>query len=1678
MVRDSDVSSTRSRSRSRTPEPSSTSLRSSGSTLGRKLTSLLPISRKSTKQAPERARNEYGLNTVYQPPESSDVIADLVFVHGLGGGSSTTWCIHGNPESFWPKEWLPRDPDFNGVRVRSFGYNANWSTRAKTPLDVRSFGQSLVEELVSDPMIKASDTPIILLGHSMGGLVIKQACILSKTNQGFAQLAQRFHSFYFLGTPHRGASLAKFLGNLIRISGKGHKPYVHGLESQSEIIRSLNDSFRVHYAGIHLHTFYESLPTPPVGLIVDMESATLGYAEERPQLLNANHKNLIKFQDTSDSNYRSLRNRLASTMAQIRADIEAVKNAAEPEKQDQKGKLPAIPSHPMSNTLPEPPLLYQNTTQHGQLKAIYEYLSIEYAPEDALVALDDTRLEGSCSWLPAKSSFQKWLRAPAPRYFYLKGAPASGKSMISSYIAKYLREDDNPTCYFFFKAGEKTVPNLSIFLRSMAYQMAKVNSNIRDALFHLVLQGPSIDIRNTKSIWHNVFTSCIFHKKLSKPHFWVIDSLDEATQTSNAEDYFLLLSKIDDEIPLKVFVTSRPTQELDHSFTQLPTITELITPDDSMADIQLYVNTWSANLPVDDTDDRNVLVDRIVSMSGGSFLWTVLIMQKLRHVLTVEEIHDVLSEVPQEMNELYQHNITNMESSPSKKKGTIKHIIIWAICAVQALTVDEMREAIKLSQNITLSLNLRTSLQSICGQFLDVDKNSRVQLVHETARAFLTDPNLNSEFRVDHSEGHGIIAASCLEYLLGDEMKYSKWRRSSASIGSSKSCMTDYACLRWSEHVVRSTSSSDYLFGLLVKLFQTNVLSWIERVAQLRDLECLNRTSRHLSSFLGRRAKYVPILPRDLNAWVVDLPRIVTQFGTNLVNDPASIHTLIPPFCPRDSAIHQTFGYAQDGIKLVGAWNSGWDDRVCSISFYETYTREVAARDHRFAVGLTDGLLKIYDNLTCQECLTLDHAESLSVLEFGHTAKYIASAGLRYVKLWDVTNGNLIFSVSTDSQTLAVALNETETSLTVASRDQYLTVYQISDGTQLYKKQWTDTFVESKNAGFPPLPTAVRISIELQVMAVVYRSQPVQLWSLENQRPLGACIRPTAHKHSNARHLAQSIIFNPSSFNPGLLVSYWDEVVEVYDVRTCRTLASTAAGLDRITIAPNGKTIAGSDGSGGIKIFDFETLQFLHRIQVQGDPVTSLVFTTDGRRIIDVRGTHANVWEPLVLVSQDSDSRSSEPSESVHHIVDDMGVSVVNEAAAITALHCCEESGIAFCGRNNGSVDTCNLDDPEKTMRSLYNHRGGFTSVTCIGWAYKPRIAASADSSGKFRIMQITTGARREWGAEMLAEGQLDPGHIVSQVLVHPDGLYLLVSSSEVDSVWSVKTKKRVAGLTNRRRVTWKWFVRPTSPPQLLLFEDRMMKLYDWADLTELASAEAPIIPTRLSRRESGPGAPIDADAISISSEGDDLVFVEKLQPTQQGLQIMRSPSQPNTKIHVFDLSFLESYATPPTSTSTQFSSPIATRSSSVPPRRAGSLSQHAPSPQLRNPFSTTPLESPPPIAAIHSFSSLSSAHRRSSVRNVADVPNVERIVGTVKRFNSWFLIFISREGWVCSVELGGTKVLDTFQKHFFVPTVWRTANSTLITKVRRSQDIIFVHQDGVIVVKNGLDNGQHVSFS
>lgn len=113
-----------------------------------------------------------GLNTLFEPLGSA--VADVVFVHGLGGGSQSTWTKGLDTSLFWPQEWLPQDPGFRDVRIHSFGYNSNWDK--ESTLNVHDFAKSLLGSI--------QDCPAILGSLNVCAFQFKQEEIEFQSNEG------------------------------------------------------------------------------------------------------------------------------------------------------------------------------------------------------------------------------------------------------------------------------------------------------------------------------------------------------------------------------------------------------------------------------------------------------------------------------------------------------------------------------------------------------------------------------------------------------------------------------------------------------------------------------------------------------------------------------------------------------------------------------------------------------------------------------------------------------------------------------------------------------------------------------------------------------------------------------------------------------------------------------------------------------------------------------------------------------------------------------------------------------------------------------------------------------------------------------------------------------------------------------------------------------------------------------------------------------------------------------------------------------------------------------------------------------------------------------------------------------------------------------------------------------
>lgn len=147
-----------------------------------------------------------GLHAI--PPHRPDRVADIVFVHGLGGGSHSTW-RHGKEADsdrfFWPEELAKELPQCG---VWTVGYEAGiipWFGADGLPIEDRAV--NLAHKFTTRGL---GDRPLIFVTHSMGGLMVKEIVVQSLTagDADWSRLVGCIAGIVFCGTPHRGSDVA------------------------------------------------------------------------------------------------------------------------------------------------------------------------------------------------------------------------------------------------------------------------------------------------------------------------------------------------------------------------------------------------------------------------------------------------------------------------------------------------------------------------------------------------------------------------------------------------------------------------------------------------------------------------------------------------------------------------------------------------------------------------------------------------------------------------------------------------------------------------------------------------------------------------------------------------------------------------------------------------------------------------------------------------------------------------------------------------------------------------------------------------------------------------------------------------------------------------------------------------------------------------------------------------------------------------------------------------------------------------------------------------------------------------------------------------------------------------------------------------------------------------------
>lgn len=189
--------------------------------------------------------------------------------------------------------------------------------------------------------------------------------------------------------------------------------------------------------------------------------------------------------------------------------------------------------------------------------------------------------------------------------------------------------------------------------------------------------------------------------------------------------------------------------------------------------------------------------------------------------------------------------------------STAKAILRWTLCSLRPLSVDELREALRL--DIGESLNqLDKTAGEICGN-LCVDSDLRVQATHQTVRDFFFGHSQDGfEHAMKQNTEHARITEICLLYLGGDDMKPRRFRHANSHAHKEvkRSPFSTYAIMYFSDHIAHSLSYSKELLAALNSFLMGNSTTWIEAIASTKDLTPITQTASNLKAYMERRARH------------------------------------------------------------------------------------------------------------------------------------------------------------------------------------------------------------------------------------------------------------------------------------------------------------------------------------------------------------------------------------------------------------------------------------------------------------------------------------------------------------------------------------------------------------------------------------------------------------------------------------------------------------------------------------------------------------------------------------------------------------------------------------------------------------------------------------------------------
>ncbi|KAF3187930.1 hypothetical protein TWF788_001394 [Orbilia oligospora] len=267
---------------------------------------------------------------------------DLIFVTGLAGHAYGSWKASGKT-TMWIEDFLIKENFKDQFRVLVYGYNS-MLVKSTSVAGISDFAHTFLAVVARARTLdkNSQGRKIIFFGHSLGGLVVKEAICTAASvgpgNPGYYDVLRSTSAAFFFGVPNSGIRVEEWK---YMVQGQPNWDLIHDLRPESTYLRLLHEHFRgfvrEKLARFRIVTILETRETETVKevngvwkragetkLMVPRSSALSNINEAPDDILlrDADHSGVAKFSSSSDPEYELLKERIEKYVYEAQQVIE------------------------------------------------------------------------------------------------------------------------------------------------------------------------------------------------------------------------------------------------------------------------------------------------------------------------------------------------------------------------------------------------------------------------------------------------------------------------------------------------------------------------------------------------------------------------------------------------------------------------------------------------------------------------------------------------------------------------------------------------------------------------------------------------------------------------------------------------------------------------------------------------------------------------------------------------------------------------------------------------------------------------------------------------------------------------------------------------------------------------------------------------------------------------------------------------------------------------------------------------------------------------------------------------------------------------------------------------------------------------------------------------------------